>query len=436
MKNINILISLFTVVALVFTSCSLDSPTEKQTVLNLGNTDFSTYVAIGNSLTAGYQSGSLVEKHQEVSYPKLIAEQTGVGAGFEQPIISYPGLTPIMELIALDPLTIGNATGQGAPTNLALARPYNNLGVPGALLADILLTTSSQNSLSPGNAYFDVILRNPTFAADSTILKQALLLSPTFITCWIGNNDILGYATSGGTLPHTPTGTFAALYSQLLTALVASGADIIVGNIPDVTAVPFFTTLPGVVLDPTTNEPVIVNGNMVPLIGVNPTTDLVLLTAKDAMAQGLGIPVSLGGTDQPLPDAVVLDAAEIDTALQVISDFNASINTIAAANDVPVVDFNSFLNDIKANGYSFGGQEFSSDYISGGIFSLDGVHPTDIGYAIIANKWIENINSNFGTTIPMVDFLAKSTSMIKSNVFQSENDIFKNVVNLFNGSSN
>ncbi|MCK5033697.1 MAG: hypothetical protein KAS18_08685, partial [Calditrichia bacterium] len=140
-----ILVLIILPLMLIWVGCSLEKPTETETVLSLGSTDFSTYVAIGNSLTAGYQSGSLIEKHQELSYPNLIATQTGVDANFEQPIISYPGLTPIMELVALSPLTIGNATGQGAPTNMALARPYNNLGVPAAFLPDMLLTTSSAN---------------------------------------------------------------------------------------------------------------------------------------------------------------------------------------------------------------------------------------------------------------------------------------------------
>jgi len=58
---------------------------------NTGSADFSTYVAIGNSLTAGFQSGGLVEKYQVVSYPALIAQSTRT-ATHEMPLISENGI--------------------------------------------------------------------------------------------------------------------------------------------------------------------------------------------------------------------------------------------------------------------------------------------------------------------------------------------------------
>ncbi len=393
---------------LVMTGCKLSAPSETKSTASLGNADFSVYVSIGNSLTAGYQSGSLVEEHQMFSYPYMIAKQAGVKS-FEQPLISYPGLTPILELKLLDPPTIEPATGQGAPTNTALARPYNNLGVPGALLPDILLTTSSANSLSPGNVYFDVILRNPSFAPDTTILQQALSLSPTFITCWIGNNDVLGYATSGGTLPTTPTATFDALYQQLLGGLSLSGAGIVVANLPDITAIPFFTTIPYLVEVP--------DVGLVPLqistaSGTKTATanDLILLTAKSLIGDTTGtygppgVPVGLHPL-APLPTTVVLDSAEVAVAKATVADFNTSIQNAADALGIAVLDVNAAFNDIAKNGVSVGGQEFSADFITGGLFSLDGVHPSDVGYAVVANLFIDKINEKFNAGIPHVNVL-------------------------------
>src|SRR5678815_1246609 len=90
-------------------------------------TNFTTYVSVGDSLAAGFESNALVETHQNRSVPFLIARQAGV-QGFQQPLISEPGIPPELTLVSLvpAPLVAPKASSAGAPTNLALARPYNN----------------------------------------------------------------------------------------------------------------------------------------------------------------------------------------------------------------------------------------------------------------------------------------------------------------------
>lgn len=457
----------------MFFGCSLDEPSKTSTTLDLGDADFTRYVAIGNSLTAGYQSGALTEERQLKSFPMQIATQAGVGATFAQPLLGYPGIgtysgdptyAGILELTYLDnpstdstinpdpvitPEPFASHTGTFDPTmpwaTSAIRdypAPYNNLGIPGSILGQIQLATSAATS-SSDNKFFDIILRNavPDFG-NSNVVEQAGLLSPTFITCWIGNNDVLGYATSGGTkgtdqatgtLP-TDVPTFTFLYGQLLDSLQALGADIVVANIPDVTAIPFFTTIPPYLLNPKTNDLLLVNGAPVPLVGVTPGADLVLLTASSALKQGLGVPVTAGGTGSPLPDNVVLDAAEIAIASQAVADFNSAIATLAGARNIPVVDINSFFNNVQANGYNSGGLVFTTDFLTGNLFSLDGVHPTSAGYSIIANQFIMKINESFNASIPLVnitDQLAKRD--ININSIQFHEDAFKNVVSMFSG---
>jgi hypothetical protein len=43
-----------------------------------------------------------------------------------------------------------------------------------------------------------------------------------------------------------------------------------------------------------------------------------------------------------------------------------------------------------------GGITLTSAFLSGGLFGYDGIHPTDLGYALIANEWIRLINSRGG----------------------------------------
>jgi lysophospholipase L1-like esterase len=421
----------------LFLACSLEAPSETKTTLNTGDVDFSRYVSLGNSLTAGYQSGALTQKHQEASYPYLIAKQAEV-ATFQQPYLGYPGIGAytesgggILELKYLDnpqtpetvnpdpviaPVALADypsfnpALPYASTEIMAYAAPYNNLGVPGALLYDVLNATSSTNcaaGLAGGsNPFFDVILRNPTLG-NTTPYQQAKMLQPSFITLWIGNNDVLGYATSGGVSPAAPTdiNTFTALYSMTIDSLIATGADVVVANIPDVTSIPFFTTVPGVIIDPAKNQPVEIDGNMVPILGVNPATDLVLITAAEYMKNGYGIPTTLGGNGEPLPDQAFLSASEIAVAQQAVSDFNEAIKTICAAKGVPVVDVNAFLADVKKDGYHYGGFTFTSNLVTGGLFSLDGIHPSNAGHAIIANHFIDTINENFNATVPHVNVL-------------------------------
>ena len=126
------------------------------------------------------------------------------------------------------------------------------MGVPGA---------KSYHLLAPGYGNPQGLVSipataNPYFVrfASSTgtsVLTDAMAQSPTFFSLWIGNNDVLGYATTGGdgSDPITPAigapGVgFDGTYGALITTLTSNGAKGVVANIPDVAAVPFFRTVP------------------------------------------------------------------------------------------------------------------------------------------------------------------------------------------------
>src|ERR1700710_1668074 len=150
-----------------------------------GSANFQTYVALGDSLTAGFSNGSIEAKFQVNSYPALIYRQVngGKSAGFEQPLVSAPGLPGALRLPGLLPPMISATPGAGVPINLTLPRPYNNLAVPGATLHDLLTKTQSTSATDPT----DLVLRK----LGGTQLQEGLSLKPTFVTLWIGNNDAL-----------------------------------------------------------------------------------------------------------------------------------------------------------------------------------------------------------------------------------------------------
>jgi GDSL-like Lipase/Acylhydrolase len=416
-------VAAFAAVAFLVVSCG---DFKKSAVVNppsLGTADFSVYVALGNSLTAGYQSGALYESAQEYSFPADIARQAGVvAASFQQPLISDPGIGGRMKILSLSGPVIGSdPAGAGVPQNSTLARPYNNLGVPGAVLADLLYTTDFNAQANPAgrnNPFFSIVLRSSQFG--SNMVNQALALHPTFVTVWIGANDVLGYATSGGVEgmqgPGTgPTdgATFAAIYAQTMDSLLAGApnAKFAVANIPDVTAIPFFTTVPDSFASPITGKNVgafIVERHHADgsLHGetVNAKYDYILLTAIDSLNAGVGVPLAAGGTGRPLPDQFVLDSLEVAKTEAAINSFNQTIAAYAAAHAsrIALVDAHALLNDFNQYGFVGQGVELASSYITGGFFGLDGVHPTSQGYAYVANAFIKAINSKFGANIPVI----------------------------------
>jgi lysophospholipase L1-like esterase len=373
--------------------------------------DLTTYAALGDSLTAGFASGSLHQYYQERAYPVVLANQAGA-AGFAIPAISPPGIPQIMELRALAPSPVLlPAEGEpGMPINATYPAPYNNLGIPGATLADMMLTVGDINNLLAGTTetpMFDLILRDGTYTA----IEQAIGLNPTFVTAWIGNNDILGAAIAGTPLDGitmTPLDIFQGLYEQALGALATyTSADVVVFTIPSVTAIPFVTTL-----DPYLDTPI----GRVPLIGSNgllPEDAYVTLAASAYLAVGVGIPAELGGTGQPLPEdldilsgtyGVVLRAEEVAIIDQRIAELNAIITGTAAAFGYSVLDVNAIFAEIVAGELPvFGTIELSADFLTGGLFSYDGVHPQSIGQGLIAMHLVDLINTELGGNIPKVD---------------------------------
>ncbi len=363
-----------------------------------GSADFTRYVALGDSYAAGVSNGSLVISHQLWSFPAVIARQAGVPVcgpdpgciGFHQPLVSEPGLGPELALQSIVPSVViaPKAAEGGVPLLLQLPRPYNNLAVPGFRAAHLTTVTGAEPQ--SGSAQF--ILRGL-----GTAVQQALALQPTFITLWIGGNDVLGAVLAGTPAALTPLDQFRASYSAALDALTAGApnAGFVVGTIPDPTvvafvhAVPPFTTLPNgqrfyFIAD--------LGGGQ---IGQLPAGSLLTLNAIALLGQGFG-----QSPAKPLPDAVALTPTEIAAIQLRTAQVNDTIRELAGAKNIPVVDLDAQFFDEVLAGIEMGGIHLDTSFLTGGIFSLDGFHLTDIGYTLFANQWIEQINAAYETEIP------------------------------------
>jgi GDSL-like lipase/acylhydrolase family protein len=366
-----------------------------------GSADFGIYVAMGTSLGAGYSNGGTVESHQRHSYPYLFAQQ--VGAPFTIPSISDSGLGPLLVLRSYSPLLITRAATPGSPTNFGQPTSYHNMSIPGALLVDVLDSTAVGYS----RGLFPVIQRHR-----GLILQQAIGLHPTFVSFEYGANEVLGAAVAGsGTVnPAFQPANFAALYGLALNGLSlgAPQAKLVLFNVPEVTSIPFFTTLPAFTVGMSTGSPV-------PLVGVDGNLapgDLVLLDPGGPLiCQGYGVPAGgynyvcpqTPGNGQPLPESAILRAQEVADLRTVVTAYNSAIRAEATSRNAALVDLNELLHRIATEGIHYGSVVYTSEFITGGVFGLDGVHPTDLGYAIMANAMIDAVNAKFGSSIRHVD---------------------------------
>ena len=255
-KNIKWLV----LVSLTFIACNDDEivTTYDSTdglPLTAGTADFSNYVALGDSFAAGFSDGALFIEGQKGAYPNILAQQFALvgGGDFTTPFMAdnFGGLllggTPIQG-VRLYFTGTAPASVAGAPTTEItnkLSGNFNNMGIPGA---------KSFHLLAPNYGDASGILRgtaSPYFSrfsssATTTVLADALAQTPTFFSLWIGGNDVLGYALSGGdgTNPITPTATFEGAYNSLASQMAAGGRKGVVANIPYVDALPHFTTVP------------------------------------------------------------------------------------------------------------------------------------------------------------------------------------------------
>jgi len=495
MKNTIIKLASISVACAVISACDSDfsNPVGDQN-FNSGDADFTNFVSVGDSLTAGYADGALYLHGQNNSYPAILAQQFAkVGGGnFSQPLVSdnlggllfggvanpafgnrlvlnadaaLPG--PVPEAIEGDPTT--EVIGSGLNGSI-----FNNMGVPGAKsfhLGAPGYGNAAGLGAGSANPYF---VRFSSVAPDATVIGDAAIQQPSFFTLWIGNNDVLSYATSGGigedqTGNFDPTtygpnditdpNVFAGTYVSLVGAMTANPATQgMLINIPDVATIPYFTTVPynAVPLDQATadilnaayapynagvaqilaadpdqvakrtivfaagqNAVVILDETLTDISGVNPPATDGLINMRQATAEDLLVlttsskigtladpndPNSAWGIGVPLVDADVLIPSEILAIDTARTAYNVTIQAAADADsNLIYVDAAALMAELDATGIDYGTGFVDSTYATGGAFSLDGVHPTARGYAIVANSIIDEINSGFNANVPRVD---------------------------------
>ncbi|WP_229676701.1 SGNH/GDSL hydrolase family protein [Pedobacter psychrotolerans] len=408
------------VAATILFAASCKPEIETPAARTAGTANFSKYIAIGNSLTSGYADGGLYLEGQKVAYPNLLAAQMATvgGGSFTSPFFTDAqangsGYISLSALVNGTP-TLTPVLGNGwrdTPTNTRLFKysgEIQNLGIPGMRLD---LAFDPTFTFSAANMFFERLL---TDAQVGKVNYAAYIQgrNHTFFSLWLGNNDALGYALNGGvttdaTTVLTEKTTFSFLYTNMLNILTAGGQKGVVATIPDVTAVPYFNTVtPAALLaaakaiNPAAAAIYIQTGTGA--VRVATSEDLIRLPFQTAGLLGTGsIPYGLHPLN-PIANNWVLDKDEVIKVKDYVNSYNSTIKSLANNKGLAVADTYTYFNTVKA-GISVQGININAAFITGGAFSLDGIHLTPRGNAAIANVFVDAINAKYGSTIPTID---------------------------------
>lgn len=462
-------------VSLTFVACNSDDDDVVETVpVTSGSADFSNYVALGDSFAAGYSDNALFAAGQENAYTNLLAQQFMLAGGgeFTTPFMAdnFGGFSSGGVQIPQFPTRLYLDVATSTPFNVAgptataitdhLTGPFNNMGIPGA---------KSFHLVTPGYATLNPYFGRFASSTTTTVLADAAAQDPTFFSLWIGGNDVLSYATSGGIGTNqtgnpdpstyggndiTDPNVFAGAYTALVNTLTANGAKGVVANLPYVNALPYFTTVPynPIPLDAPTagllmgasgfgpynagldqaasfnlitaeerdrrkvqftagpgNAVVIVDSYLTNLSALGlpsyrqaTAEDLMVLPSRAFIGTTVGgNPLLINGVSVPLADNWVLSKDEIAEVRVATDAYNTTIEAVATSKGLAFVNTKVVLDQLLHGGIVRNGYTLTSTYVTGGTFSLDGVHPSPRGYAFIANLFAEAINTTYGSNLPV-----------------------------------
>jgi len=437
-----------------------------------GSADFSKYVALGDSFTAGFSDRALFAKGQQGSTVNLLSKQFALakGGGFTTPLMvdNVGGFAsggvqiekfPQRLFFTLAGQKIAPVPGiSGTEITARVTGSFNNMGVPGAKSYDIMAAGYGD----PAGVNANPATANPYFARFSTapgttILKDAMDQKPTFFSLWTGE-DVLGYAVKGGDSASviTPTAKFSTSYNKIVTDMTANVAKGVIANIPDIMKLPYFTRVP--------YNPIPLNADQKAALDegfinynramqaavtarvitaeegkrrtitwfVGPDNRILVedeyLTDLRGMGRGLpsyrqanpddlivlpsqfflgtlvnGDAKKVNGVSVGLADKWVLVPQEIALVKAATEAFNVTIKATAVAKGLAFVDVKGMFDQLANGGILDGNFNLNAEYVLGGAFSLDGLHPGPRGYALFANAFSRSINTTYGSTLPMID---------------------------------
>lgn len=375
---------------------------------------FRRYAALGNSITAGFQSAGISDSTQQRSYAVLIA--AAMQAPFKYPRLNGGGC-PAPYIRNAPPTRGPTANPTGCDLRVPVTGLLNNLAVPGNTVGNLI------SNFGEDPSQFDPL--KTFFLGGRTELELLQQLHPTFVSVWIGNNDVLGAylssANAGNPALLTSIPEFETKYDSVAAVIESEHPDgVILLGVADISVIPYTTSgatywclktglCPGV---PQAAFPpnFTVDNNCAPR-AANPAAngDSTFVPWPNGVGRILASaspPFPATTLDCSIDNDVVLPA-EYKGARDAVAGFNLKIAAVAAAHDWAYFDPNPALTALRANPAAIAPFPDISTVATtgrvgfGSMFSLDGVHPSSTAHRLVADSVASVINAKYGTSIPV-----------------------------------
>jgi lysophospholipase L1-like esterase len=365
------------------------------------NPIFKSYVALGNSITAGFQSDGINDSTQKQSYALLLARSMGTRYAF--PSLAMPGCRPpINNFLTQSRVTLAGQPASTAATCLfrstsSITAALNNVAVPAITSADPTVQAPIGQKSNPLEQFI---------LGGESMVQRALDAHPTFATVWVGNNDVLAPAISGQPGTATNQTTFVNNYSKIINQLVAGAPGIkgVLIGVVQVAGTPVMVAGPafanpafGAGINQATNKTVFIDP------GCATSTSLIGFPIVAQIKAGTH-PAAIFCSKQPsgLGDIFVLDAAEQAQTAAIVTGYNNYIKAKADSIGFAYYDPNPSLAAVAAKDPILATHVpniGSATAPFGQYFTLDGVHPSATAHILIANDIITVINTKYGTSL-------------------------------------
>lgn len=357
--------------------------------------DVTTFVVLGDGLTAGMRNARLYEEAQETSFPALAARQ--MGTIFPLPRIKGPGIGSVPGLpqgIVDLPKTLQN-TVREFPPNLFVF----NLSIPGYGPADSLTLRPGWpliNKLDATQTAANFILGFPALILNREVplwtqVQYAQRIRPTLLLVCLGFDPLVDQAVRRSRLESPEPIDSGGNYRQMLDSLSRQHASILVATVPNPLWTPYFSTLDQATL--LTGVPSDVLEVLYQLEGDDRLTLPGLFTVANQL---------LRQEIEPLPSGSVLKAADAAVIEAMVESWNQNVRAAAADTGASLFDLAAYLQEVQSEGLVVAERELSADYL-GGFYSLDGVYPGPVGHGAIANRFLDFLNQSFGSDFRSLD---------------------------------
>lgn len=439
MKNWKIRFAVPLVFSALIVSCAKEEEGNR-----FGELDFSRPAAIGGNMLAGYQDGALYGKGQLNSLAVLLYERTKEfgGGAFNVPYMTEhyeDGIGVNMKFWESgfqtrsrlgdrtdcnDEVSLGPVKSLYATTTFSDFSNFNQFD--GRYQCVPYMTTTDMWNPDFGAATNTRIPYYNRFASapgTSTSAQDLIDSNPTFVTIWLGMEDIYNYAITGGQEGQIPSkADFKANLTALLDGVTANGAEGVIANIPSIDHFPYFNLVPfnGANLDQAQADEL--NGlyqlsgfsNIQFVEGSNGfiTTDADAPNGIRHMLQGermlLTAPLDsmkcflYGLLVEYVNERYTLTLNELSAIHAATIGYNEVIAELAETYGFAHFDADAFFAEV-GNGIKWNGADFDLEFVSGGFLSLDGLHPNQKGQELLTNGVIEAINQHYNTQIPTIN---------------------------------